>query len=112
MKGTEHFKQTIKAFLDNKAASDELFAQSYNKPHKNLDDCITYVLNWVQGTGCCGFSDEEIYGRCIHYFDEDHIDIGKEIKCNVVVNHHVELTEEEKKRRPGPGGSERFNIKY
>ena len=22
------------------------------------------------------------------------------------------LTEEEKKRRPGPGGSERFNIKY
>lgn len=23
-----------------------------------------------------------------------------------------ELTEEEKKRRPGPGGSERFNIKY
>ena len=85
MKGTEHFKQTIKAFLDNKAASDELFAQSYNKPHKNLDDCITYVLNWVQGTGCCGFSD-----------DENHIDIGKEIKCNVVVNHHVELTEEEK----------------
>ncbi|MSK90535.1 hypothetical protein GKE16_26210 [Escherichia coli] len=31
-----------------------------------------------------------------HYFDEDHIDIGKEIKCNIVVNHHVELTEEEK----------------
>lgn len=55
MKGTEHFKQTIKAFLDNKAANDELFAQSYNKPHKNLDACVTYVLNWVQGTGCCGF---------------------------------------------------------
>lgn len=34
MKGTEHFKQTIKAFLDNKAGSDELFAQSYHKPHK------------------------------------------------------------------------------
>ena len=31
-----------------------------------------------------------------HYFDEDHIDRGKEIKCNIVVNHHVELTEEEK----------------
>ena len=51
MKGTEHFKQTIKAFLDNKAASDELFAQSYHKPHKNIDDCVTYVLNWVQSTG-------------------------------------------------------------
>ena len=31
-----------------------------------------------------------------HAFDEDHIDIGKEIQCNVVVNHHVELTDEEK----------------
>ena len=47
MKGTEHFKQTIKAFLDKKVASDELFAQNYSKPDKNLDDCITYVLNWV-----------------------------------------------------------------
>lgn len=65
MKGTEHFKQTIKAFLDNKAASDELFAQSYNKPHKNLDDCITYVLNWVQGTGCCGFSEFYYLSECV-----------------------------------------------
>ena len=96
MKGTEHFKQTIKAFLDKKAASDELFARNYKKSHKNIDACVTYILNRVQGTGCCGFSDEEIYSQCIHYYDEDHIDIGKEIQCNVVVNHHVELTDEEK----------------
>lgn len=55
MKGTEHFKQTIKAFLDKKAANDEFFAQNYSKPDKNLDDCITYVLNWVQVSGCVGF---------------------------------------------------------
>lgn len=96
MKGTEHFKQTIKAFLDRKAASDELFAQNYSKPHKTLDDCVTYVLNWVQRTGCSGFSDDEIFGQCIHFFDEDGIDIGKPIECKVVVNHHIELTEEEK----------------
>ena len=54
MKGTEHFKQTIKAFLDERAANDELFAQSYKKPAKSLDECITYVLNWVQKSGCCG----------------------------------------------------------
>mgnify|MGYP001038626218 FL=1 len=96
MKGTEHFNQTIKAFLDKKAASDELFAQNYSKPDKNLDDCITYVLNWVQVSGCVGFSDDEIYGQCIHYFDEDHIDIGKPIQCKVVVNHHIELTDAEK----------------
>ena len=96
MKGTEHIKQTIKAFLDKKAECDELFAQSYNQPHKNLDDCVTYVLNWVQSSGCSGFSDDEIYGQCIHFYVEDGIDIGKPMECNVVVNHHIELTEEEK----------------
>ena len=96
MRGTEHFKQTIKTFLDNKASEDELFAQKYNNPNKNLDDCVTYILNWVQASGCSGFSDMEIYGQCIHYFDEDSIDIGKPIECNVVVNHHIELTDEEK----------------
>lgn len=31
-----------------------------------------------------------------HYYDEDNIDVGKPISCSVVVNHKVELTEEEK----------------
>ncbi len=31
-----------------------------------------------------------------HYIDEPKLEIGKPQSCNVVVNHHVELTEEEK----------------
>lgn len=31
-----------------------------------------------------------------HYFDEADIEVGKPIDCKVIVNHHVELTEEEK----------------
>lgn len=31
-----------------------------------------------------------------HYYDEDEIEVGKEITCRVAVNHLVELTEEEK----------------
>ncbi len=31
-----------------------------------------------------------------HYYDEDNIEIGKSINANVVVNHVVELTAEEK----------------
>jgi hypothetical protein len=44
MKGTEQFKQTIKAYLDERAKTDELFAVSYAKENKNLDDCITVDL--------------------------------------------------------------------
>ncbi|PDP68570.1 hypothetical protein CLI70_05350 [Prevotella intermedia] len=31
-----------------------------------------------------------------HYYDEDNIEVGKPINCQVAVNHVVELTEEEK----------------
>ena len=31
-----------------------------------------------------------------HYYDEDDIEVGKSVSCQVAVNHIVELTEEEK----------------
>ena len=62
MKGTDHFKRTIQMFLEQRAAEDELFAKSYRNPAKNIDDCVTYILNYVQKSGCNGFSDGEIYG--------------------------------------------------
>ena len=37
MKGTEHFKRTIKEYLDGKARTDELFAVSYAKENKNRE---------------------------------------------------------------------------
>ena len=43
-----------------------------------------------------GLTDEEVYSLAVHFFDEDGIEIGNPIACNVIVNHTVELTEEEK----------------
>ena len=96
MKTTEHFKRTIQAHLDRIASEDELFARFYSNPSKNPDDCITYILNTVKESGCNGFADEEIYSMAIHYYTEENINVGKPMNCNVVVNHAVELTEEEK----------------
>ena len=33
-----------------------------------------------------------------HYYDEEEIEVGNPINCQVVVNHTVELTEEEKEQ--------------
>ena len=96
MKATEHFKQTIKAYLDERAKNDELFAVSYAKENKNMDDCVTFILNQVKRSKCRGLTDEEVYSLAVHFFDEDDIEIGNPIACNVIVNHSVELTEEEK----------------
>ena len=65
-------------------------------PAKNIDDCVTYILNYVQKSGCNGFTDGEIYGQAVHYYDENEIEVGKPIQCQVAVNHVVELTAEEK----------------
>ena len=96
MKATEHFKQTIKAYLDERAKNDELFAVSYAKENKNMDDCVTFILNQVKRSKCMGLTDEEVYSLAVHFFDEDDIEIGNPIACNVIVNHTVELTDEEK----------------
>ena len=98
MKATDYFKQTIQTYLEQRAESDALFAPRYHNPRKSIDDCITYILNEVRRSGCNGFADDEIYSMALHYYDEEDIDIGKHINCKVVVNHTIELTEEEKRQ--------------
>lgn len=96
MNATTHFKRTIEAYLAQRAAEDTLFAATYKKPNKNINDCITYILNEVRKSGCNGFTDGEIFSMAVHYYDEDSIEVGKPINARVVVNHTVELTPEEK----------------
>ncbi|MDR2145329.1 MAG: PcfK-like family protein [Tannerella sp.] len=96
MKSTENFKSAIKAYLDKRAKEDQLFEVTYAKTNKTMDECITYILNSVQKSGCNGFTDDEVYAMAVHYYDEDHIEVGKPINCRVAVNHTVELTAEER----------------
>lgn len=96
MKGTDHFKELIKNYLDNRAKEDELFRAKYETTTRTIDDVVNYIFHAVQQSGCCGFSDMEVYAMAVHAIDEPHLEIGKSMDCNVVVNHHIELTEEEK----------------
>ena len=98
MKASNHFKNTIKTYLEQRAETDVLFSFQYSKPEKNIDDCVTYILNEVKKSGCNGFADDEIYSMAVHYYDEDNIEVGKPMNAHVVVNHVVELTEEEKEQ--------------
>ena len=105
MKGTDHFKRTIQMYLEQRAEEDTLFAKNYRNPAKNIDDCVTYILNYVQKSGCNGFTDGEIYGQAVHYYDENEIEVGKPIQCQVAVNHIVELTHGRGKSRSTSAGS-------
>ena len=83
-------------YLEQRAEEDTLFAKKYRNPAKNIDECVTYILNYVKKSGCNGFTDGEIFGQAVHYYDENEIEVGKPMNCQAVVNHVVELTAEEK----------------
>lgn len=69
MKSTNHFQNTIKTYLDKRAEIDLLFSFRYSLPEKKLEDCITYILNQVQKSGCNGFHDDEIFSMAVHFYD-------------------------------------------
>lgn len=96
MKATDEFKRIIKEHLDNRAAEDELFAVSYSKEGKSIDECINYILQTVKESGMNGFADDEIFSMAVHYYEEDDLGEIKATSGSVIVNHNIELSDEEK----------------
>lgn len=92
------FKIAIEKHLENVSKEDPEFKAKFNNPKKSIDDCIKYILNQVEKSGRQGFEDSEIYGMALHYYDEEKVDVGKNIKAKVVVNHAIELTEKDKEQ--------------
>lgn len=88
MRGTRIFEKTIRDYLDKRAKEDELFAVAYAKEGKSISECCNYILERVSKSGRNGFTDEEIYGMAVHYYDEDNIKAeAMPSNVRVVVNH-------------------------
>ena len=83
--------------LEQEAAKDPLFAESLKKENKTMEKCCDYIISQVKKSGRAGFSDSEILGMAKHYWDED-VEDAPHKDCRVVVNHTIELTEEEKRK--------------
>ena len=90
------FEKSIKAHLDQRASEDEEFAKKYANPEKSIEKCCNFICSEVKKTGRCGFSDDEIYGLAVHYYDEENIKDVEKCRAKVVVNHTIELSESEK----------------
>ena len=54
--------------LNEIASEDPFFEVRFQNEEKNIDDCITYILNQVQKSGCNGFEDSEIFNMAYHYY--------------------------------------------
>ena len=94
--GTDYFKLTIQNYLDARAREDELFAPRYANPKRTLTIAALSSSTKYGRAVATGLPTRKYNSMVLHYYDEEDIDIGKPVSCKVVVNHTVELTEEEK----------------
>jgi hypothetical protein len=92
---SQPFRQTILNAVTEKANQDTLFAENLKKEHKNIGHCCNYILNTVQKSGVQGFTDDEIFSMAFHYYTEDDIDSPDAPQCEVIINHTVQLTDDE-----------------
>ena len=77
-----NFELAIKQHLDQRAATDALFAQAYAKPKKSIEECCQFIYGEVSkkdrgGANCLALSDDEVFGLAVHYYDEDNIKVEK-----------------------------------
>ena len=96
-------KTAIKNYLDNRAKTDELFAEKYANPEKSIDECCEYITGeaWARANdGCAVISDDEVYGMAVHYYDEEKVEIRKapEAKVAKMSGAEPELTEEQQEK--------------
>ena len=90
-------KEAIQSYLDNQAKKDELFAKSYAKEGKNIDECCNYIIGEARkrgGNAVC-MSDDEVFGLAVHYYDEDNIKVAIDYSIDMnyekVADSHVEI---------------------
>lgn len=102
MKAMNEFEKTIQSYLDRFAGNDAVFAGKYQAAkstiEKSITKCCEYIYDWVQKQKRPGFTDDEIYGQAVHFYDEQALNAPGNVGTHpsVVVNHVVELTEEER----------------
>ena len=102
MKATELFIKRIEGYLKKEADADQEFAKKMQEqPEKTPEAVCNYILSEVSKAKQSGWDDEEIYGMAKHFIDEAELkDPGSKANSvsRVVVDTHVELSEEEKQK--------------
>ena len=85
---TVSIEQAIKIYLDNRAKTDSLFAETYRKANKSIKECCKYIYSQARklakGGNEVGVDDATVYGWAVHYYDEDNIKVED-------VKEHVEV---------------------
>ena len=108
-------KQVIQSYLEERAKRDPLFATSYAKPKKKIDECYDYIISQAKkrgGSVVC-MSDDEVFGLAVHYYDEDDIKVSKQTNYKVSAGNVKKeaSTEQPEIKKPASAPNKRKGMK-
>lgn len=75
------FETTIQTYLENRAKTDSLFAETFKKANKSIKGCCSYIYSkdrkLASGGNVVGVDEATVYNWAVHYYDEDDIKVDK-----------------------------------
>lgn len=97
---SQGFLNAIDTYLKKECESDASFkAKMEAHPEKDAKAACEYILSEVYKNGQGGYDDAEVYGMAAHFIQEDELKPKPfNERVRVEVNHHVELSDEQKKK--------------
>lgn len=118
-----NFETIIQTYLENRAKTDSLFAETYKKANKSIKECCKYIYSRARklaaGGNAVGIDDATVYGWAVHYYDEDNIKVDKvqervEVVSSVPKPTKVEqpkpLAKPQQKRKRGEDNSLQLSL--
>lgn len=77
------FENAIRSYLEDRAKTDSLFAETYKKKGKSIKGCCDYIISQAhkKGNGTVVVDDNTVYGWAVHYYDEDDINVVPVKEC-------------------------------
>ena len=96
-KVSEEFKKRLTEMILDESDRDFELAEKLKDRSKDMDSCCAYVLQEVFDSKFSGFSDQEVVNMAKNYWKNDEPKKLFTGQCKVVINSHLEFTEEEKR---------------
>ena len=95
MKSNNAAIAAMQQMLQERCIAEPTFAIKMANPSKSMEGAVNYLCSQIQKSGMCCVDDTTVMNILVHYFDENEIEEGGKVNCNIVVSK-PELSEEDK----------------
>ena len=85
----------MQQMLQERCIAEPSFAIKMANPSKSMEGAVNYLCSQIQKSGLCVVDNVTVMNLLVHYFDENEIEEGGKVNCNIVVGK-PELSEEDK----------------